>query len=67
MNHTKTRVIATGPMSSSQERIVDGTREEDIGTKSMVGMMDYDEGGSGRSKKGTICKTIEFEFHNSPI
>jgi hypothetical protein len=55
-------------MSSSQERIVDGAREEDIGTKSMAGMMDYDgEEGSDRNKKGTICKTIEFEFHNSAI
>ena len=55
-------------MSSSQERIVDRTREEDIGTKSMIGMMDYDgEEGSDRKKKGAICKTIEFEFHNSPI
>jgi hypothetical protein len=61
-------VVASGQMSSSQERIVDGAREEDIGTKSMAGMMDYDgEEGSDRNKKGTICKTIEFEFHNSAI
>jgi hypothetical protein len=55
-------------MSSSQERIVDGPREEDIGSKSMAGMMEYDvDEGSDRNKKGAICKTIEFEFHNSPV
>jgi hypothetical protein len=53
-------------VSSSQERIVNGVGDDNIGAKSMAGTTDHDKDeGSDEEKNGTIRKTVEFGFVGS--
>jgi hypothetical protein len=61
MNHIETRVDAQGPLSSSQERIVEGAAPSRLDARESEGSSEVDR------KNGGISKTVEFEFHESAV
>jgi len=63
VHHSKLRTTASGLVSSSQERIVDGLGDDDMGVKSTATTIE-ERGGEG-IKDGTISKTVEFKVHAS--
>ncbi|KAF2825543.1 hypothetical protein CC86DRAFT_32372 [Ophiobolus disseminans] len=65
MNNHKSRVNASGMMSSSQEHIVNGSPEEEMGVKSIATTVEDYGDRNERVKDGTISKTVEFEFHTT--
>ncbi|KAH7391687.1 hypothetical protein BKA66DRAFT_568102 [Pyrenochaeta sp. MPI-SDFR-AT-0127] len=68
IHHSKSVVVTSDEASSSQERIVQVPGDDDMGTKSVAGTVEYErDESSDRTKKGTISKTVEFGFHDSAI
>jgi hypothetical protein len=58
--YSMSRKSKIGPISSSQERIV-----EEMGVKSVVGTSDSGGRDSESNKQGTISKTVEVKFHTT--
>lgn len=69
INLTKLKASGTGHhVSSSQERIIDGGRDDDMGVKSTAITMNCKgKKLSVRSDEGIISKTVDFEVHESAV
>ena len=59
ISHVETRIDAHGAMSSSQERIIEGTISQAGTHNSSEEVREF------QNVNGAITKTVEFDFHDS--